>query len=145
MNLKLKTFGELDAKLLAETPKHTPSVPAVAATPKPERNKVAANPVRVPVNKQAAMITRPARSWILQPLATPPPTMVLQRDVDEVKAQLKTERNDHAVTRDELGNTRIKLREALDVITRKNNEIASLRATVDEQALTIQQLEDLKL
>ncbi len=88
------------------------TAPRVVTTAKPEKNKVVGDPTRTPVNRQAAMLVQPMRSWIYQPLPPAKEPNPFRQEVDEAKAALKTERNEHAVTRDMLGQTRQRLKEA---------------------------------
>lgn len=135
-----------DALKGIEVPReHKPSLPAPKCTPAPQRGKVASNPTRQPINRQAAMILSPNRSWISQPL--PPEKLPTPQDkeIERLKADLKTERNSHAGTRDELGELRNQLRHAKLLIGKQQNEIRQLKAEREEQAEAIRQLEDLKL
>lgn len=126
-------------------PKHEPSLPAPRATPAPERNKVVDNPVRRPVNKQAALAIAPVNSWLSKPL---PPEKLPDPESAEVarlKAELKIERNDHAATNDALGESRNHVRELRLLVTSLQAQIAELKASAQEKDSIIAQLEDLRL
>jgi len=124
---------------------HTASVPAVKRTPRPEKSKVVSVPVRAPVNKQAAMIIAPASCWLSKPLPEPKLPTREQHEIEKLRAELKSERNDHAATRDLLGQTRIELRRTRSDVARLLQETSRLKSTCQEQADTIRQLEDLRL
>lgn len=65
--------------------------------------------------------------------------------MNALKADLKIERNDHAATRDDLGNARAKIRELNAQIEKQNKLVESLRREIATKDETIRQLEDLKL
>lgn len=124
---------------------HKPSLPTCLTSPKPEKNKVVGNPVRIPVNRQAALIISPVRDWTAQPL--PPERLPTKEDkeISRLKAELKSERNHHATTRDELGAARCELKGAKRSIKNLRLEISELRAQLQNMESVIRQLEDLKL
>jgi peptidoglycan hydrolase CwlO-like protein len=126
-------------------PEHKPAIPSLARTPKPERNKVVAIPTRTAINRQAALITRPEKCWLSQPLPPEKLPNPNQAELDQAKAELKIERNDHAVTRDELGSARQKIRDLKSGIDRQSKIIETLRSELAASKETIRQLEDLKL
>lgn len=126
-------------------PAHKPSIPNPTQTPKPEKTKVAKNPVRIPVNKQTALLVAPVRCWASQPIPDPPERKVDPKAFAQVQADLKTERNDHAETRDELGRERQKVAELRRLIKDLDSKIMHLEAKVKEQQGIIDQLEDIKL
>ena len=123
---------------------HKPSLPP-RRTAKPERNKVVGDPTRIAINKQAAMMLSKNRSWITQPLPPEKLPDPRQKEIDAIKAELKTERNDHAMTRDELGRTRNHLRSARDLIASLEHSVTKLKISCEEKDDIIRQLEDLKL
>lgn len=122
-----------------------PSLPKSSGTPSPERNKVVANPVRVPINKQAAMILSPIHSWLSKPL--PPERLPTHEasEIAELKAELRSERNAHALTRDNLGKVRGHLRQAKAIIMRLRTQVSELQCECQKKDCIIAQLEDLKL
>jgi hypothetical protein len=128
-------------------PEHQPALPAPRATPRPQQNQVVRETPRVPVNKQAAMVIRPATSWLSQPPPMPPETLPnpFQKQLDEARAELKTERNAHAATRDDLGCTRQRLQEALRRVAALEAQVENLYNTLSRKLTEIAQLEDLKL
>lgn len=117
----------------------------VAATPKPEKNKVVGDPTRTPINRQAAMITQPVRSWIYQPLPPEKEPNPYRQELEEARAELKVERNDHALSRDSLGQTRQRLKTALARIEQLERLVEIVRADLKAKENVIAQLEDLKL
>ena len=126
-------------------PARSPSLPNPATTPVPERNKVTANPVRVPVNRQTALLMRPVKCWLSQPLPPEKLKTAEDRKIEQLMAELKTERNAHALTRDTLGETRMDVRLLKKVIEQLREEISALREKQKIQADIIKQLENLKL
>lgn len=141
--MQIKTFKEL-ADALRGTAQHKPSVPP-SATPAPERNKVVSIPTRVPINKQAALLVSPIRCWLSQPLPPEKLPDPNQAKLDALKAELKTERNLHSITRDALGAARQKIKTLTSVIESHSETVRRLNLQIDEQKQTIRQLEDLKL
>lgn len=131
-------------RLRLPEPTHKPSLPP-HATPLPARSKIMANPVRVPVNKQAAMILRPVRDWLSQSLSTEKLRSSAHVEMDRLRNELKAERNAHAQTRDDLGETRNRLRAARAEIQILASRVERLQEQCAEQLSTIQQLENLKL
>lgn len=130
---------------LPEDPKRQPSLPPIQVTPKPQSNKVVGDPTRLPVNKQAAMIIAPVTSWLSKPLPPEKLPSPESAEVARLKAELKSERNDHAATRDTLGEERRQLREANAIIVRLRSEVSELKAACREKDSIIAQLEDLRL
>lgn len=123
---------------------HKPSLPAPQATPKPELSKVASNPVRTPVNRQTARVIAPVRCWTEQPLPDAP-QKIDPKAFAQLQADLKTERNAHAATRDELGFRRAEVRNLRDLFLKMSEERDKLVELNRQQEETIRQLEDLKL
>lgn len=123
---------------------HKPSLPQQRHTPKPEKSKVMANPVRVPVNKQAAFVIKPTRCWLEQPLPEKLPTKE-NRELAQLKAQLKEERNESALVRDDLGNTRIKLAKSKLEIASLTEQVRKLKQEIAQRDDTIRQLEYIRL
>lgn len=123
---------------------HKPSLPATVVTPTSERTKVASNPVRTPINKQTALLLRPEKCWLSQPL--PDPLQKIDpKELQAVKAALKIERNNLARVTDELGITRASVRALKLQLESKAKEIVRLRAECVELKDLVRQLEDLKL
>lgn len=135
----------LSQALAKFSPAHKPALPS-ARTPVPQRNKVV-SPVRVPVNKQAAMLIQPVRSWVCQPPPLPQQKLPTaeQKEIEKLTAELKSERNRHAETRDELGRTRGRLKHVMAVCTRLDSEVVRLKENIREKEQIIRQLEDIKL
>lgn len=123
---------------------HKPSVPP-AQTPAPQRNKVAGIPTREPVNKQAALLLSPIRCWLSKPLPPQKLPDPRQAEVDALKADLKIERNNHALTRDDLGVARAKIRELTALAEKQQRLIEALQKQLAHKDGLIRQLEDLKL
>lgn len=119
-------------------------LPAAQRTPKSQKEKVVLNPVRQPINRQAALIMRPERDWIAQPTPDAPKTDYQKRS-EELAALLKVERNDHASTKDELGRTRTRLKEVNRKFTELHKQLLQAHRKIDEQADIIRQLEYIKL
>jgi septal ring factor EnvC (AmiA/AmiB activator) len=122
----------------------TVSLPAQKETPVAEKNKVVGKPTNVPVNRQAAMIMRPNRCWLSEPVPDKPKSKQ-DKEVERLKADLKAERNSHASTRDDLGNCRHDLRVAKSEIQRLSEMAERLKDQCAIKDDTIRQLEDLKL
>lgn len=144
--MQIKSLQDLSVDHISQTGKmvHQPSLPK-SGTPKPERNKVVNRPTRTPINKQSALMISPIRNWIYQPLPPEKLPNPFQKDLDEARAFLKIERNEHAVTRDQLGAERQvnkRLRKAIETVSEQRDQ---WRKKCEEQAETIRQLEDLKL
>jgi hypothetical protein len=136
------------AVLLKDYEAHKPSLPAPAQTPPPERVKVVEGPVlRKPVNKQAALLLRPVRAWEFQPPPMPPEELNTpeRQEIKRLTAELKTERNDHALTRDDLGRARQDIRTLRQWLEEAHEQCRLLRLTVQEKNEVIRQLEDIKL
>lgn len=126
-------------------PEHKPSLPAPRATPAPQVNKVTAGEViRKPINRQAALLIRRIQCWTAQPLPEAPKFVDL-KECDRLKAELKSERNAHAATRDELGYARARIKALREVVSIQAQQIDDLKNVNRAQADTIRQLEDLKL
>lgn len=124
---------------------HRPSVPAQQRTPFAQKSKVVSNPARVPINRQTALVIRPNRDWLQAPL---PPEKLPNPHLEAVKqieAQLKIERNAHALTKDQLGQARARIRELTDQRRQLDAQIQRLREELKTQADIIRQLEDLRL
>lgn len=134
------------AKLLKDVaiPPKTDSTPVQKSTPKPVRTKVVSRPLLDPVNKQAALIIRPNRCWLSQPLPDQP-KVIGPKEYEQVKADLKIERNQHAKTRDDLGNCRNEIRQLRQAIAAMGEKIERLNALCLEKNEIIRQLEDLRL
>ena len=143
--MQINNIGQLFKALRTPLPTHKPAVPSPSATPKPERSKVVAIPTRTPINRQTAMVIRPANCWAERPLPPEKLPNPHQEELDKVRADLKIERNAHAATRDELGTARSVIRELKHSLARQEKLVASLRAELLEKAEIIRQLEDLKL
>lgn len=144
--MQLNPLSELLKNLqLPSRPAHQPSLPAPRVTPKPETNKVVNDPTRTPVNKQAALILAPVNCWLSKPL--PPEKLPTPEDarVAELKAELKTERNTHAETRDSLGQAYRRIKELTAALSALQQQVDSLKAQCREKDSIIQQLEDLRL
>ena len=124
---------------------HKPSLPAPKHTPKPERTKVVSTPTRIPINRQAALVIRPNTSWISQPLPPEKLPNPHQKEIDALKAELKIERNDHAETRDKLGNAREQIHQAKQAISTLVKRVQDLEQKLSEREAIIRQLEDLRL
>lgn len=139
--MQINNIGQLFKAL--KTPEHKPSLPP-KATPKPESNKVVAIPTRTAINRQAAMVIRPA-NWIERPLPPEKLPNPHQEELDRARAELKIERNDHALTRDELGVARARIRELRERLAHMDKTIATLRSDLESKNEIIRQLEDLKL
>lgn len=140
----INNLGALLGSFNVEQKSHAPSLPRPDRTPAPEKNKVVSIPVRVAINRQAALIISPVRCWLSQPLPDKLPT-VEHKEIGRLKAELKAERNAAAAVRDDLGNTRLKVREAHRLIERIQLELGRLKAQVSERDSIIRQLEDLRL
>lgn len=91
------------------------------------------------------MVTRPNKDWSTQPLPPEKLKTPQDREIDLLKAELKTERNEHARTRDELGAARAIVRAAKTEITELQALAFRLQERIQEQLSTIRQLEDIKL
>ncbi len=128
-----------------KAPEHKPSLPSPQSTPRPEKNKVVNRPQREPINKQSAMLMRPMRSWIVQPLPDPKLPTREHKEIEELRAQLKIERNDHAASRDEVGRLRQKLSESSLRIAKLQKENDRLSEILSDKQDIIRQLEDLRL
>ncbi len=124
---------------------HQPSLPSPQSTPKPERSKVIGKTDRAAINKQAALIISPMRSWIYQPLPEPKLPTIEQKEIDALHAELKVERNAHALSRDEVGNLRIQLKTLKETVERLTRKVKYLEQDATAKAETIRQLEDLRL
>lgn len=122
---------------------HKPSLPKVVTTPKPERNRVV-SPVRVAINKQAALLISPIRCWLSQPLQERP-KVVDAKEIDRLKVELKIERNISAQVKDSLGQCRSQIKLLRQEISDRDAEIHKLKELSQSQAEIIRQLEDLKL
>ncbi len=139
----MNTLAELLKGFKVE--EHKPSLPQHQSTPKPERSKVIGKTDRAAINKQAAMIVSPMRSWIYQPLPEPKLPTLDQKEIDALRAELKVERNAHALSRDEIGNLRIQLKILKETVERCTQKVKSLEQDAVAKAETIRQLEDLRL
>lgn len=62
-----------------------------------------------------------------------------------MQAEVRIERNSHAITRDALGEARHQLRMANATIKSLTRQVAQLRSEVQQKNSIIAQLEDLKL
>lgn len=143
--MRLNPLSELLKDFRFPEPTRQPSLPSPRITPKPETNKVVNDPTRTPVNKQAALIISPVKCWLSQPL---PPEKLPSPESEEVamlKAELKSERNAHADTRDSLGEARSKLKAATAIISQLQSEMDRLQSQCREKDSIIAQLEDLRL
>jgi hypothetical protein len=139
----MQSLGKLLEKFkLAE---HKPSLPSPGVTPAPERSKVNGNTIRVPVNRQAAMIFQKNRDWLAEPLPPAKLPTPEAKAITVMRAELKIERNAHAITRDQLGATRQELKAAKHEIVRLGLIIEELKQTIADKAEIIRQLEDLRL
>lgn len=134
-------------RLLAGYAPHNMSLPKVKRTPDAERVKVLLSPVRVAVNRQAALIIKPVRDWTAQPPPMPPEKLITpeQAEIARLAAIIKTERNCHALTRDALGQSRQETNSVRRELKALEREAERLRAIIEQQNGTIRQLEDLKL
>lgn len=143
--MKLNSLADLFKALKPETFTHKPALPAQQKTPGPERNKVVAIPTRHPINRQAGLMVSPVRGWIYQPL--PPEKLPTResKEIEELKAALKIERNDHARTRDELAKTRARLRQTIALSEKLDGLVHALVEKCQAHENTIRQLEDLRL
>lgn len=121
---------------------HNFSVPK-DPNPKPQQ-KVAGVPTRTPINKQTALLISPVRCWLSQPPPEKSPSFDLKA-LDRVKAELKIERNDHAITRDSLGKARLDIKALNQVIGSLQCRLDSLRKALAQKEDVIRQLEDLTL
>lgn len=135
------------ARALAGFTPHAPALPAVRRTPAPERSKVMAAPVRAPINRAAALIISPVRSWVCQPPPMPPEKLNTpeRRELARLTAELKSERNDHAATRDALGLLRQQWMEQKRQCLRLTAKIQEQDRIIREKESLIAQLEDLRL
>jgi septal ring factor EnvC (AmiA/AmiB activator) len=142
----MEKINSLDLYLKGFVADHKLSLPP-ASTPRPERNKVVSRPVRAPVNKQAALLIAPNRSWVNQPPPMPPEKLKTpaDREVDRLTAELKAERNAHATTRDHLGQCRQDIRSLKESIVSLHRDVTNLKISLKWQEETIRQLEDIKL
>lgn len=121
------------------------NLPEPRRTPPPERNKVITPLGRDPVNRAAARILYPSRSWIDLPPPEDPAKPVSKSQLDRLKALLKSEYNAHAHTRDSLGFANQRIRKLSAERAALLKEIARLTGKISEQDSVIRQLEDLKL
>lgn len=121
------------------------SLPSPRRTPPPEANKVIGSPDRTPINKQAALMISPMRCWLSQPIAENRLPTREHKEIDQLKAELKTERNSHALTRDDLGNTRAALKNAKAMILELQQQLSVVQKRLEQQDGIIRQLEDLRL
>ena len=122
----------------------TVSLPVQKSTPVAEKTKVVSTPTKVPINKQAAMILRPNRCWISQPIPDKPKSRE-DKEIDRLNAELKAERNAHAGTRDDLGNTRAEVRRLRRDVFELSHKVQEISALCSEKDSIIKQLEDIKL
>lgn len=101
-------------------------------------------PTRLPINRQAALTVRQTRSWIEEP---PPekPRVISFNEYARAQADLKIERNSHAITRDELGRARAQIKELKEMLDHKQCVIEGFQKERLELKETIRQLEDIKL
>jgi hypothetical protein len=101
---KLNSIGPL-----LEGFKPCETLPQQKRTVIPMRQRVVGSVGKSPVNKQAALIIRPNRDWLAQPV----PDKLdreSQKNVKELKNQLKAEYNAHAETKAKLGMARAEVR-----------------------------------
>lgn len=124
---------------------HGVTVPAIKTTPPPEKSKVVGKPVRSPVNRQTAMVIRPNKDWLTQPMPPEKPPAPRQAEIDELTAKLKAEHNAHALTRDRLGAARQALVLVKDRVAALEAAVEVLRRQAAEKDETIRQLEELTL
>jgi hypothetical protein len=144
--MRLNPLSEALKKVkVSEEPKHQPSLPAVHKTPKPEAQKVVGRPTLKAVNRQAAMIVSPVRDWLAQPLPPEKLPTPESKEVAEIKAELKIERNAHAETRDRLGVVREQLKIKNITVARLELEVLRLTTECRDKDSIIAQLEDLRL
>lgn len=144
--MQIKSFSQLFDELRKPIPgQHKPSIPAPARTPEPQKSKVISTPTREPINKQSALLLRPMRCWLSQPLPPEKLPSPHEQAIEAARAELKIERNSHAETRDALGAARNKIREQGLRIAKQDELIKALQAKLQARDETIRQLEDLKL
>ena len=124
--------------------KRTDSMPGQKATARAEKTKVVSRPTVTPINKQAALIIRPNRCWASQPIPDKP-TSIDPKSLEQARAELKIERNDHARTRDDLGNCRAEIRQLRQAISAMGEKIERLESACHDKDEIIRQLEDIKL
>lgn len=141
--MQINPIRELLRGVKVATANHSPSLPK--PTPRPERNKVVSDPTRLPINRQAALLISPMRSWLYQPIPEPVLPTKENQEIERLARQLKIERNEHALTRDTLGAARRKLSEANATIGELRKESERLKAECASKDEIIRQLEDLRL
>lgn len=126
---------------------HEPSLPTPRRTPPSVKSKVVAKVDRAPVNRQAALIVARVRDWTAQPPPMPAAELPTpeRQEIKRLTADLKTERNDHALTRDALGQMRQELAALKHEGQKLRAELAQLKLSLREKDDTIRQLEHIKL
>jgi len=134
-----------DVRVVEREREHRPSLPATITTAKPQKTKVVGNPTREPVNRQSALLLRPERCWASQPLPPAKLPNPFQPQMDALRAELKTERNEHALTRDHLGQCRAETRKLKADVQALQREIEKMRRESKEKDSIIRQLEDVRL
>lgn len=120
-------------------------LPSTKATPKPAKHIVVGDPTRTPINRQAALLISPMRSWLSQPLPPERLPNPLQGELNALQAQLKMERNHRALLAEEVGQLRHQLRELKAIIEGLDAERSRLKSIISERDNMIQQLEDIRL
>lgn len=132
----------LDALAVEPKPPAQTNLPPVEHTPRPVRDRVISRPVRVPINRQTALLISPNRDWLTQPPPDRPgDALALKRTVSKLQAQLKAAYNFNGEVSARLGNALAAVKELRQQVTRGSSENEQQKKLISEQLAAIARLQ----